>query len=114
MKILKNKIDELAVRAGYSFKKVYGDQRVNTLLNLWHFFDERETEIQEITEESLETVLYSKYYWCTKYKSRFNQLFGVDAGLDQQQYRIIEEINLKFGAVDWEMIQMIEEEAHVR
>ena len=114
MKILRNNIDELVAKANYAVKKVHDDQQLNTLLNFWHFFDERELEIQEITKEPLETVLYSKYCWCTEYKRRFNQMFGKDVGLDQQQYRIIEEINLRSAYVDWNLIQMIEEEVHIR
>ena len=113
MKILKNNIDELVEKVKYTFKKVYDDQQLNTLLSLWHFFDERELQIQEIANEPLETVLYSKYYWCTEYKRRFNQMFGKDVGLDQQQYRIVEEINLRVGYVDWNLIQMIEEGVHI-
>ena len=113
MKILKNNIDKLVVKARYPFKKVHGDQQIDSLLNIWHFFDEREPEIRELTGESLETVLYSKYYWCTRYKSKFNQMFGRDAGLDQQQYRIIEEINRRVDSVDWKLIQTLEEDNHI-
>lgn len=110
MKILTNKIDELAMKIGYSFEKTHDDQQVNTLLNFWKFFDKREQEIQEITGIQLEVILYSKYYWCTRYKEKYNQLFGVDEGLDQQQYRIIEEINHRTGSVNWKLIQTIEED----
>lgn len=113
MKILKNNINDLIAKAKYTFEKVYDDQEINTLFNVWHFFDTREIEIQNLTGETIETVLYSKYYWCTKYKNMYNRMFGGDVGLDQQQYRIIEEINRRVDAVDWELIQMIEEE-HIR
>lgn len=110
MKILKNNIDELMVKTKYISKKIHDDQEMNILFNFWHFFDEREAEIQELTRECMESVLYSKYYWCTKYKNKFDQSFGRDVGLDQQQYRIIEEINRRINSVDWKLIQMIEED----
>lgn len=110
MKILKNNVDALISKVKYTFEKVYDDQEMNTLFNLWRLFDTRETEIRDVTGETVETVLYSKYYWCTKYKNLYNRMFGGDVGLDQQQYRIIEEINRRVDSVDWELIQMIEEE----
>ena len=54
-------------------------------------------------------ILYSKYYWCTQYKNRFNELYGKDVGIDQQQYKIIEEMTQRINDVDWSFIQMIEE-----
>ena len=79
------------------------------LLNYWYFFDEKEKEIQELLGVSLESILYSKYYWCTQYKNRYNELYGKDVGIDQQQYKIIEEMTQRINDVDWSFIQMIEE-----
>lgn len=75
----------------------------------WLFFDEKEKEVQELFDVSLETVLYTKYYWCTQFKNRFNDLYGKDAGIEQQQYKIIEEMTRRLKEVDWNLIQMIEE-----
>lgn len=109
MELIKNKVEEIIVKSGYTYKEEYSDKQLNTLFNYWYFFDEREKEIQELSEVSLETILYSKYYWCTQYKTRFNELYGKDAGIDQQQYKIIEEINQRINDVNWNLIQMIEE-----
>ena len=109
MEIIKNKVEEIIVKAGYAYKEEYSDKQLNTLLNYWYFFDEKEKEIQELLGVSLEMILYSKYYWCTQYKNRFNELYGKDVGIDQQQYKIIEEMTQRINDVDWSFIQMIEE-----
>ena len=110
MRIIKEQLDTLAKMTEYRTKKLVADEQMNRLLNRWFLFDEKETEIQRMSGESLETVLYSKYYWCTQYKNHYTKLFGADVGLEQQQYRIIEEINQKILTVDWKLIQTIEEE----
>lgn len=109
MKIIKSKVEEIMVKVGYSYKEEYSDEQLNILLNDWYFFDEKEMEIQELLGVSLEMILYSKYYWCTQYKTRFNELYGKDVAIDQQQYKIIEEMTQRINDVDWSFIQMIEE-----
>lgn len=109
MDIIKDKIDEIMVRIGYTCQEKHSDKQLNSLLEYWFFFDEKEVEIQGFLGVSLETILYSKYYWCTKYKKRFNELYGKDVGIEQQQYKIIEEMTQRIKEVDWNLIQMIEE-----
>lgn len=110
MEIIKSKVEELVVKTSYVCKEKYPDEQINTLLSYWIFFDEKETEIKDLLGVSLEDILYSKYYWCTKFKKRFNMLYGKDAGIDQQQYKIIEEMTQRIADVNWEQIQMIEDE----
>ena len=109
MEIIKNKVEDIIVKAGYACKEEYSDKQLNSLLNYWYFFDEKEREIQELLGVSLEIILYSKYYWCTQYKNRFNELYGKDVGIDQQQYKIIEEMMQRINDMDWSFIQMIED-----
>lgn len=109
MEIIKSKVEEIMVKSGYAYKEEHSDKQLNNLLNYWYFFDEKEMEIQELLGVSLEIVLYSKYYWCTKYKDRFNELYGKNVGIDQQQYKIIEEMTQRTNNVNWNFIQMIEE-----
>ena len=109
MEIIKCKVEEIIVKVGYSYKEKYSDKQLNILLNYWYFFDEKEKEIQELLGVSLESILYSKYYWCTQYKNRYNELYGKDVGIDQQQYKNIEEMTQRINDVDWSFIQMIEE-----
>ena len=109
MKIITNGIDKLMTAVGYQSKTECSDKRANLLFNYWCFFEENEQDIQRLANASLEIVLYSKYYWCTRYKQRFNALYGTNAGLDQQQFKIIEEISQRIANVNWALIQRIEE-----
>lgn len=111
MEIIKSKIEEIIAKTGYVCKEKYSDGQMNTLLSYWIFFDEKEKEIKDLLGVSLETILYSKYYWCTKFKKRYNMLYGKDVGIDQQQYKIIEEMTQRINDVNWSLIQMIEGES---
>ena len=109
MKIIKKDIQKLMIRTGYISRQDESDAQANFFLNCWCFFAEKESEIRELTGELLETIIYTKYYWCTQYKKRFNTLYGNDAGIDQQQYKIIEEIMRRISNVDWTLIHKIDE-----
>ena len=109
MDIIKSKVEEIILKTEYAYKEEDSDKQINTWLNYWCFFEERESEIRELLGVSLETILYSKYYWCTQYKNRFNELHGKDVGIEQQQYKIIEEMTQRIKDVNWSLIQMIEE-----
>lgn len=110
MKILKENIEELLVKTRYIYRKQYNDIELNRLLNYWCFFEEKEMMIQELTNESLEVILYSKYYWCSRFKEKYIKLYGIDVGMDQQQYKIIEELDQRLNnGIDWKIIQVLEE-----
>lgn len=108
MEIIKSKVEELVVRTGFVCKEHYPDEQINTLLSYWILFDEK--EIKDLLGVSLETILYSKYYWCTKFKKRFSLLYGKEVGIDQQQYKIIEEMTQRINDINWSLIQVIEDE----
>ena len=111
MKILKENIEELLTKAMYIKRKEYEDKVLNDFLNYWVFFEEKEGVIQALTKESIEVILYSKYYWSSRYIERYFELYDWDAGIEQQQYKIIEEIDQRInGDVDWNIIKMIEED----
>lgn len=60
-------------------------------------------------KEDKRSIMYSKYYWYTKYKERYFEVVGYDAGIEQEGFKLLEEIQneLKDG-VDWGIIQEIE------
>ena len=47
----------------------------------------------EIRKKPLEVVLYSKYYWLMRYVKKYNEVNGYDAGMEQQQFKLIEEFH---------------------
>lgn len=109
MEIIKCNVKNLIIEMEYKFIQKYSDNQLNTFFNYWNFFEEKEKKIQELGEISLDTILYSKYYWCTQCKNRYNKIYGRDVGIEQQQYKIIEEIEQKQSSVNWQLLQMIDE-----
>lgn len=109
MKIVKESVEELWESIGYTYKEQYSDAFLNKLLTYWSFFEEKEDEIQKIAGLSLDTILYSKYYWCTRFAKEFVRLYGYDAGVRQQQYQIVEEIAQRMNTVNWKLLELIEE-----
>ena len=79
------------------------DEQLNFMFNCYRFL-----EMQALaSHETLETILYSKYYWYDKYKNRYQKLYGKDAGVEQQQFMLLEEIEDKIGTVDCETVEKI-------
>lgn len=111
MKVLKENMEELLTEADYLKRKEYEDKELNDSFNYWVFFEEKEKIIQTLTNESIESILYSKYYWSSRYKERYMEIYGSDASVEQQQYKILEEIDQRINEdVDWNIIQLIEED----
>lgn len=74
--------------------------------------DDEKTDFDSIEKESVDSILYKKYYWFTKFKERYEQLYGFDAGIEQQQYKIIEELQVRMNEnLDWNTIRLMEEES---
>ena len=94
---------------GTSIDKVEDDERINQYGAYWNVLDQNEDEISSRLGVPLESILYSKYYWCTKYKERYNQLYGFDAGLEDQQCNMLPEIQYKLGEnTDWDLLEKID------
>ena len=54
MKILKEEMNKLFSEAKYQRKTKYEDTALNDFYNCWCFFEEKETEIQNIEKESVD------------------------------------------------------------
>lgn len=109
MEIITDKIENIIAKSEYEYKEEYSDDILNMFFNYWSFFNENEKEIQDVLKESLDTIMYSKYYWCNKFKIRYNELYGNDEGISQNQFKIIEEITQRCNDVNWVLIKAIEE-----
>ena len=87
------------------------DGELNTSYNNAMFW----WEINEITLSPLPQsvclsaadILYNRFYWFTRFIARSQTLYGIDAGLEQQQFQIIE-------AMDHESSIDMEECCHIR
>lgn len=111
MILLKETMENLLQQTNYPMKNKYDDAESNRLLNYWLLLDKRESLIQDLTWESLETVLYSKYYWSSRLIDRYTSLYGSDAGMEQCRYKILDEMDREFhGAIDWEVVERLEKD----
>ena len=73
-------------------------------------FFTKEAEVITLTGKPLEVVLYSKYYWLMRYVKKYNEVNGYDAGMEQQQFKLIEELEQRLGDVDWDLLQRIDDD----
>lgn len=100
---------KLLAQLDFPKKSEYEDWYLNDCLTYWAFFDEKKSEIQRFTGKSDEAIIYTKYFWCTAFIKRFEKLHGSDAGLEQQRYEILEELEtLPHNMVDWAVIESID------
>lgn len=89
----------------------YDNKDLKESLINWKILNDYEVNILNADLKSLKDILYSKYYWCAKFVVLYEKLYNKkDAGLEQQQYKILEAIDQKLKEpVDWKKIQEIEE-----
>ncbi len=110
MKVIKDDIISIKKKVAYIHRNEYECGKLNTFFNNWYLFVEKESEIRELIKYPLETILYSKFYWCSRFKEEHEKMFGKDAGIEQQHYKIVEEMSQRIPCIDWELIQKIEED----
>lgn len=55
-------------------------------------------------------LYYNKYYWFLRFRHKFNEVNGYDAGIDQQAFKILEESETIPG-LDVRIMQAIKENA---
>ena len=108
MILLKETMENLLQGISYPLKNKYADTELNNFLNYWLVLDENSDMIQKLTGEGLETILYSKYYWSSRYIDRYTELYGMDAGLEQMRHKILDEMDSYFE-INWDMIQKMQE-----
>ena len=41
---------------------------------------------------------------------KYNEVNGYDAGMEQQQFKLIEELQQRLGDVDWDLLQRIDDD----
>lgn len=52
-------------------------------------------------------ILYSKYYWFLRFVDRCREVYGFDAGLEQQKSMILDEIDQRVKNADWEFVDKL-------
>lgn len=66
-------------------------------------------EVVENPDNKL-SLFYSRYYWLSDFVERYKHLFGEDAGLDQQLFKLLGEAEHADLEIDWSLIEEIEDE----
>ncbi|HHL3302845.1 TPA: hypothetical protein ACQ444_003565 [Bacillus cereus] len=101
-KMIELEKDSLVVRKDIS------DEKLKRFLSYYEFFTNNVIGLVE--KEGKNTILYSKYYWYTKYKKRYFEVYGYDAGIEQEGFKLLEELENELeDGIDWLIIQDIEE-----
>lgn len=77
------------------------------------FLWDHEAQIMATTDIPLDVILYSLYYWQHRLLSRMAALSQYDAGAEQQQFQLIEEIESRLGAVDFALLKQIESDSNL-
>lgn len=108
MKIIKDNIEKMLEETGYVHIEKYQDSCLNSAYNNWNFLDTYEEVLKSEKNISLETILYSKYYWFLSLADRFYELYGSDAGIEQQKFKLIEEMDQRLDGVDWKLVEKLD------
>ncbi|MCM1091288.1 MAG: hypothetical protein NC413_10640 [Muribaculum sp.] len=105
MEIIKSNIEQMMKELSYVDKDMYSDNQLNTLYNYLTFLEECEDKIMSTEKVSLETLAYSKYYWHSHFTYRFREVYGFDAGIEQQQDMALYELECRVENVDLEFVE---------
>lgn len=88
-------------------KEDAGDAQLN---NLWATYSYLKDHIHAfpLNKEDIHCTLY---YWYVKFKKCYFEVCGYDAGVEQEGFRLLEEMELQMEQeIDWKLIKRIEME----
>lgn len=71
---------------------------------LFTFFPEKVSGIGK------ETIFYNRYYWLLTLNKRLKKIHGEDAGMDQQEFKLLENAEEEYGNIDWKVVEEIEQQ----
>lgn len=57
--------------------------------------------------ESDLNIFYNKYFYFVSFSERYQKVYGIDEGLKQQEFKIIEE-GERFSQIDWAIIERLD------
>ncbi|WNS43703.1 hypothetical protein [Paenibacillus sp. MMS20-IR301] len=109
MKILKeNEMKQLISDEKLSefYNENIDDNRLNELFSRYSFL---KTNVNLIPLDK-QSIYYSIYFWFVQFKKQYFTLIGQDEGMEQEGFKLLEEIdaNLKEG-IDWAIIKELED-----
>lgn len=87
------------------------DAVIGKHLNYYLLLKYRKHEIIALNQYTKADVVYSMYYWYTKYLTRYDLLYGADGGMKQIQFKIMEEIDWTVDEqIDCQLLEELENE----
>ena len=114
MEILKaNKLENIIMGLNFKDPNVdnYEDSELRKALlyvNVLYHIEKGDLKSVDNTIKK-EDLFYSQYYWFNKFKNRYIELYGPNAGMEQQLFKMVEHYyEYTNGKVDWEIIEKIE------
>lgn len=87
----------------------YKEKELNELAHYVELLEFNQLQITALGQYSILDILYSRYYWFTKFMVCYESIYSKDVSMDQVQFKIIEAINYE-AAVDWDLLESIEKE----
>ncbi len=100
-------MEELFALLGKPLAALYEDNELNEAINYALLLENNEQKILTIKKYALSDILYARYYWFTKFLVQYEKLYGKDAGMEQQQFKIVEAMDY-VGCVDCSLLEKIE------
>ena len=104
MNLLISNLKDLMTVTGYTIKSRYPNPELNYLFSCFDFIKTYESQISKMLEIKPENLSYSKYYWYVKFKNKYEAIYGFDAGIEQQQFKLLEEFDQRFDNIHWDLL----------
>ncbi len=102
-------MEELFASLGKPLAALYEDHEMNKAINYALSLEDHERKILSTKKYTLSDILYGRYYWFTKFLVQYEKLYGIDEGMRQQQFQIIEAMD-HAGCVDCFLLEKIEQD----
>lgn len=111
MNIIITDISNFFDKFGIEYKLQFENEKLNQSINYFRLLEDYGPSIAENNLGiDLRTILYSKYYWFSEFIKYYKQEYGNDCGIDQKQFKILEEIDQQLcEGVDFSILQEIDE-----
>ena len=108
--LTENQLDKYMEKFSYQLLKEFENENMNKSYNYFIFLSRHKNELMK-NHISLEAILYTTYSVFTKFLQGYEKNIQKDAGLEQQHYNLIQDIEREIGTVDWDLLQKIERNA---
>ena len=93
----------------YDNAEKFSDSDLSNYIKYIHILDLEKSNILEMNDAfCMEDLQYSRYYWFLRFKNRYFDLYGHDEGLEQQAFKLLEDIVIYLNnGIDWSIIESI-------